>query len=127
MNGAKARPSVSPSGHSKGEPRSVQHAGSPVSARGDGSLLRVTVVPNARRTGADGLHDGALRVRLAAQPVEGQANARLLAWLADELGCAKRAVRLQRGDTTRRKVVEIDLPVATVAHWLERVTSAGVP
>jgi hypothetical protein len=89
--------------------------------------LRVTVVPNARRTGADGLHDGALRVRLAAQPVEGQANARLLAWLADELGCAKRAVRLQRGDTTRRKVVEIDLPVATVAHWLERVTSAGVP
>jgi hypothetical protein len=89
--------------------------------------LRVAVVPNARRTGADGLHDGALRVRLAAQPVEGQANARLLAWLADELGCAKRAVRLHHGDTTRRKVVEIDLPAAAVTDWLERVTSAGSP
>ena len=127
MNRAKARPSVSPSGHAKGEPRGGQHAGSPVGARGDGSLLRVAVVPNARRTGADGLHDGALRVRLAAQPVEGQANARLLAWLADELGCAKRAVRLHRGDTTRRKVVEIDLPAAAVTDWLERVTSAGSP
>ena len=93
MNEAKARPAgpsalrANPAARSSGR------------ARGDGSLLRVAVVPNARRTGADGLHDGALRVRLAAQPVEGQANARLLAWLADELGCAKRAVRLQRGDT----------------------------
>ncbi|MDO8418424.1 MAG: DUF167 domain-containing protein [Rubrivivax sp.] len=96
-----------------------------LSARGGGSLLRVAVVPNARRTGADGLHDGALRVRLAAQPVEGQANARLLAWLAEELGCAKRAVRLQRGDTARRKVVEIDLPDSTVADWLARVVGAA--
>jgi uncharacterized protein (TIGR00251 family) len=92
---------------------------------GEGSLLRVAVVPNARRTGADGLHDGALRVRLAAQPVEGQANARLLAWLADELGCAKRAVRLQRGDASRRKTVEVDLPAAAVADWLARVVVAA--
>jgi len=111
----------------RGEPWGAQHAGSPVSDHGSGSLLRVAVVPNARRTGADGLHDGALRVRLAAQPVEGQANARLLAWLADELGCAKRAVRLQRGDTSRRKVVEIDLPAATVAAWLARVTQTTPP
>jgi hypothetical protein len=91
-----------------------------LSARGEGALLRVAVVPNARRTGADGLHDGALRVRLAAPPVEGRANARLLAWLADELGCARRAVRLQRGDHARRKAVEVDLPAAAVAAWLAR-------
>lgn len=98
-----------------------------LSACGEGSLLRVAVVPNARRTGADGLHDGALRVRLAAQPVEGQANALLLAWLAAELGCAKRAVRLRRGDAARRKTVEIDLPAATVSGWLARVSGpAGV-
>ncbi|MDP1646626.1 MAG: DUF167 domain-containing protein [Rubrivivax sp.] len=98
-----------------------------LSEHAGGSLLRVAVVPNARRTGADGLHDGALRVRLAAQPVEGQANARLLAWLADELGCARRAVRLQRGDTSRRKTVEIDLPAAAVATWLERVLGPAAP
>jgi len=108
-------------------PQSTPDGASPLSVHGDGALLRVAVVPNARRTGADGLHDGALRVRLAAQPVEGQANARLLAWLADELGCARRAVRLQRGDTSRRKVVAIDLPFATVAAWLARVSMAEAP
>jgi uncharacterized protein YggU (UPF0235/DUF167 family) len=91
---------------------------------GEGSLLRVAVVPGARRTAADGFFDGALKVRLAAQPVEGQANALLLAWLAAELGCAKRAVRLQRGGAARRKTVELDLPAADVAAWLTRVTAA---
>ena len=127
MNAARDRPGLSPPERPRSESWGAQHAGSPVSDHGGGSLLRVAVVPNARRTGDDGLHDGALRVRLAAQPVEGQANARLLAWLADELGCAKRAVRLQRGDTSRRKVVEIDLPAATVAAWLVRVTQMPPP
>ena len=106
----------------------MNEAGWPcLSARGEGSLLRVAVVPNARRTGADGLHDGALRVRLAAPPVEGKANAKLLAWLADELGCAGRSVRLQRGETSRRKAVEIDLPAAAVAAWLARVLAPDAP
>lgn len=78
----------------------------------------MSVVPNARRTGVDGLHDGALRVRLAAPPVEGQANARLLAWLAGELGCAKRDLVLLRGGAARRKLLAIALPEADVAAWL---------
>ncbi len=88
--------------------------------RGEGSALSLAVAPNAKRTGADGLHDGALRVRLAAPPVDGKANERLLSWLADELGCARRAVRLLHGDSARRKAVEIDLPPAHVAAWLAR-------
>ncbi len=95
-----------------------------LSEHGSGCRLLVSVVPNARRTGADGLHDGCLRVRLAAPPVEGKANARLLAWLADELHCPQRAVRLLRGDTARRKQVEIDAPPAAVAAWLARVLAA---
>ena len=63
MNAAQNRPGVSPPDAPRGEPWSAQHTGSPVSAHGSASLLRVAVVPNARRTGADGLHDGALRVR----------------------------------------------------------------
>jgi len=126
VNGSRARPGVMPPGLAGTQAEGAPHANSPLSARGDGSLLRVAVVPNARRTAAEGMHDGALRVRLAAQPVEGQANARLLAWLADELGCARRAVRLQHGDSSRRKTVEIDLPVVTVAAWLARaVTGPG--
>jgi len=85
-----------------------------------GCQLDVAVVPNARRTGVDGFHDGALKLRLAAPPVEGQANARLVAWLADELGCPKRAVQLLRGDTSRRKQLAIALPVEAVAAWLAK-------
>jgi uncharacterized protein (TIGR00251 family) len=89
-----------------------------LAARGEVSLLAVAVTPNARRTGADGLHDGALRVRLAAPPVDGKANERLVEWLADALQLPRRAVRLVRGDIARRKQLEIDLPPAAVAHWL---------
>ena len=85
---------------------------------GSGCRLDISVAPNAKRTAADGLHDGALRVRLAAAPVDGKANAQLLAWLADELGCARRAATLLRGDASRRKQVAIDLPPGQVAAWL---------
>lgn len=89
----------------------------------DGCTLTLHVVPNAARTACDGLHDGALRVRLAALPVEGQANAALLAWLAGELGLARRALQLQRGGASRRKQVHIDAPAAQVAAWLAGVLS----
>ncbi|ODV08240.1 MAG: hypothetical protein ABT20_12135 [Rubrivivax sp. SCN 70-15] len=89
-----------------------------LSAKGAGSRLAVAVVPNARRTGADGLHDGALRVRLAAPPVDGKANDLLVEWLADALQLPRRAVRLARGASARRKQIEIDLPEAEVARRL---------
>lgn len=95
-----------------------------VGARGDGTLLRLAVVPNARKTAADGLHDGALRVRLAAPPVDGKANDALVAWLAGELGLPRRAVRLARGETARRKTVEIDAPPDAVGDWVARLLAA---
>ena len=83
--------------------------------------MRIVVTPNAPRTAADGLHDGCLRVRLAAPPVDGKANAALVAWLAGELGLPRRAVRLRRGDGARRKQLEIDATPQAVAAWLGTV------
>ena len=90
-------------------------------AAGEGCVLHLAVVPGARRTGADGLHDGCLRVRLVAPPVDGKANDALLAWLAGELSLPKRAVRLLRGQSARRKQVELDATPQAVAHWVEGV------
>jgi uncharacterized protein len=89
-----------------------------LSSTGETSRLAVAVVPNAKRTGADGLHDGALRVRLTAPPVDGKANDALVEWLADALQLPRRAVRLVRGAGTRRKQLEIDLPEAELARRL---------
>jgi len=87
--------------------------------------MTVAVQPNARQTEAIGLHEGALRIRLAAQPIEGQANKALTTWLARELGLAKRDVRLKRGAAARHKQVEIDAPLAQVQAWLQR--TLGTP
>jgi uncharacterized protein (TIGR00251 family) len=81
-------------------------------------LLDVSVVPGAKRTEVVGLHDEALRVRLAAPPVDGKANEALLAWLADQLGCAKREIQLIRGASSRRKHLAIAVPMPRVEAWL---------
>jgi uncharacterized protein (TIGR00251 family) len=93
--------------------------------RDGGVTLAVAVVPNAKRTAVDGWHDGMVRIRLATPPVDGKANAQLTAWLADELGLARRAVRLTSGATSRRKRVEIDAPAERVRAWLASVASDG--
>lgn len=80
-------------------------------------------MPNAKRTAADGLHDGALRVRLAAPPIDGRANAALIEWLSDELDVPKRAVTVALGVSSRRKRVDVDVSPASALAWLGRVLS----
>jgi uncharacterized protein (TIGR00251 family) len=82
------------------------------------------VSPNAKRTAADGLHDGCLRVRLNAPPVDGKANDALRAWLARELGLPQRAVTLLRGESARRKTLHLEAPLDEVARWLGQVLAA---
>ncbi len=89
-----------------------------LSRHGEVLWLAVSVSPNAKRTAADGLHDGALRVRLAAPRVDGKANDTLVAWLAGQLGLPRRAVSLVRGPAARRKSLAIDAPAETVLAWL---------
>ncbi len=89
-------------------------------------VLTLAVQPNARQTEVVGRLEGALRVKLAAPPIDGQANTALTAWLAKELGLAKRAVRLRRGAAARHKQVEIDASLAAVQAWLvSRLGDAG--
>ena len=76
-------------------------------ADGNGVTLRLHVQPGAKKTEAAGLHGEALKIRLAAPPVDGKANACLMAFLADRLGVAKAAVSLLSGDTSRLKRVRI--------------------
>jgi uncharacterized protein len=70
-----------------------------------GTVVEVRVIPRASKSALAGERNGALLVRLAAPPVDGQANAALVAFLADTLGVAKRAVTIVHGDTARQKRV----------------------
>lgn len=75
--------------------------------------LFVRLQPGARIDRIDGWEtdaDGreALRLRLRARPVEGEANAALVRFLAEALGVPKSAVVLARGDRSRLKRLEVD-------------------
>jgi uncharacterized protein (TIGR00251 family) len=74
-------------------------------------VLALHVQPGAVRTEVAGTHGDALKVRLAAPPVDGKANAALLRFLAAAFGVPLRQVTLVRGETSRQKVVRVDAPV----------------
>lgn len=70
--------------------------------------IGVYVQPRASKSAVVGMHDGNIKIRLAAPPVDGAANAALVEFIADRLDVAKSRVRIVNGQTGRRKVVEID-------------------
>lgn len=74
----------------------------------DGCItLTLHIQPGAKKTEFAGLHGDALKIRLAAPPVDGKANEALLKFVAETLGMAKTAVSLKSGHTSRRKVLEV--------------------
>ena len=73
----------------------------------DRLTLTVHVQPGARRTEVIGLHGDALKIRVAAAAVEGQANTRLLDFLRKAFKVPARRISLKQGEHARRKVVEI--------------------
>ena len=78
------------------------------STESEGALtFRVRVVPRASKSAVAGEHDGALRVRVAAPPVEGAANEELRRFLAGRLGVAARDVEIVGGHASRSKVVRV--------------------
>ena len=79
-----------------------------IRASGDEVLVEVLVVPRASRSEVVGWGgDGRLRIRLAAPPVDGQANRALLKFLAGEIGVPSGKLRVSRGESSRRKTVAV--------------------
>ncbi len=75
---------------------------------GGGALtFAVRVVARSSRTCAAGEHDGALKVRVAAPPVEGAANEELARFLARALGVPARAVSIVSGHASKQKRVRV--------------------
>lgn len=70
-------------------------------------ILTLHVQPGAKRTEVVGLHGEALKVKLAAPPVEGKANDALLRYLADHFAVPLRNLELKQGGQSRHKVIAI--------------------
>jgi uncharacterized protein len=72
-----------------------------------GVEVDVRVIPRARKTACTGVRNDALVVRLAAPPVEGAANAALIAFFSDAVHVPRRAVTILSGERGRHKRIAI--------------------
>lgn len=77
--------------------------------RRNGAILSLTlhVQPGAKRSEIAGLHGEALKIRLAAPPVEGRANEALLKFIADLFDVPLRSTEFKQGGQSRHKVVAV--------------------
>ncbi len=72
-----------------------------------GVRLTLFIQPKASKNEIIGPHNGALKVKVTAPPVDGKANAELVEFLSDILEIPKRQIEILKGETGRNKSVEI--------------------
>ena len=83
---------------------------SAVTSCDDGLVLRLYIQPKASRDSIIGLHGDELKVAITAPPVDGQANAHLVKYLAKQFRVAKNEVLIEKGELGRHKQVKITHP-----------------
>jgi uncharacterized protein len=74
---------------------------------GESALITVRVQPRAKRDEVAGERAGAVVIRLKAPPVDGKANAALIAFIAERAHVPRSHVEIVRGATAREKVVRV--------------------
>ena len=98
---------------------------SPFRPRENGILVEILVQPRASTTSIIGIHDGALRVRVAAPPVYNAANNAVIELLSKRLGVRKRDIEIVSGATGKRKRlfvrgIEVETARAALAEPSQR-------
>jgi uncharacterized protein (TIGR00251 family) len=95
-------------------------------ASGDGVQLTLHIQPGAKKTEVVGPHGDALKLRLAAPPVDGKANEALIDFLARALDIPKMRITLVSGQTSRSKRVAVrGMTAANVEAALYPAAQAG--
>ena len=83
--------------------------------------LTVRIVPRASRSEIAGYHDGALRIRVAAAPVEGAANRELIKFLSKTFRVPQNAVAIISGSNSKNKIIRITNPSAVTLAELSKL------
>ena len=84
------------------------------------TTIVVQVQPKSGQNKVTGFEDGVLHLKIAAPPAKGKANQELLRFMANILGIAKSNIAIEKGLTSRRKVIGIrGLTQEEVARELE--------
>jgi uncharacterized protein len=74
-------------------------------ARGGLVYLSILLAPRSKHNKVVGMHGGRLKIAVTAPPVDGKANKLLISYLAERLACPKGAICIEKGETSREKLV----------------------
>lgn len=91
--------------------------------RSDGLTITLHVQPRAKKTEITGTHGEALKIKVAAPPVDGAANEELIKFFAKFFEIPKSSVQIKAGDLSRHKILEI--AGMTEVQFIEALQSAG--
>lgn len=92
----------------------------------DGLVLRLYIQPKASRDNITGLHGDELKVAITAPPVDGQANAHLIKFLAKQFRVAKSQVIIEKGELGRHKQVRVLQP-QQIPSSVATLTTQDIP
>ena len=95
---------------------------------GEDLLLWVRAQPKSSRDAFAEVLEDAIKLRITAPPVDGKANKHLQAWLAKQFRVAKSAVRIESGESSRRKRIRIQAPKqipSPICDTIEATKTAG--
>jgi len=83
------------------------YEGLQISETGEGLTVRLHVLPRAKRGELAGLHNGALKIRVMAPPVENAANRAVIEFFSELLCISKSNLKILAGNKSREKVLQI--------------------
>lgn len=70
--------------------------------------LKVFIQPNSKNNEVIGFHGEALKIKIKAPPVDGEANSALIRFLSQQIGIPQKNITLLNGQTGKNKLIEID-------------------
>ena len=76
-----------------------------IEEKGENCLIRCRIQPSASKTAIIGIYDNALKITLAAPPVDGKANKALRTFIAKQLKLSKSKIKVIKGDKSRSKTL----------------------
>jgi uncharacterized protein len=88
-----------------------------------GSTLSLYIQPGASKSEVSGEYDGRLKIKIKAPPRDGQANDGLIEFLGDVLKISKKKIFLVQGESSRLKLVLVELPPEEIIFLLGPVIS----
>src|SRR3972149_1460714 len=85
------------------------------------AYLKVFVQPGASKDSIEGIHGDSLKIKIAAPPVTGGANKRLIEFLSQILNLKKQLIKIEKGETSRKKLLKLVMPPEGVLTLMEKI------